>query len=600
VSLYDHLRLGSAIAAALWRYHQERGTLSHSALKDEAQEKFLLVIGDLGGIQEHIYRIRRAQAGTGPLAKRLRARSLEVSLSSEAFSALILNELGLLPLQRFMNAGGKFYLLLPNTPNTVQVLQGAQVRWEAHALAEGATLMPQLAWTAFAPAGFGSGDFAGALSAAHQALGVAKLRPLRSQLAHPVLYQGALRPCAAYGSVPAMRDQAGAVSHQAERDEQVGRRLPTVAALSLTNLPAEGDYRFPGLSVSLGSAAGHILRGRLDFAPSVASWEVRTLLGHIPTVAQAQQALTYRAYRGDYLDWLQQQELSREEDELSDHPERPLTLSELAALSGGAALLGAVMLDADRMGEVFEHGFTRLGEERVSVSRVASLSRLIETFFAAEVASLIRDPSRYQERLAFGRLEPFKRTHYPLIYTVYAGGDDLFLLGPWNVLLAFAIDLHRLYQQFTGDHPDFTLSGGFVMVKPHLPVPKIAAYVAEAEQHAKSAGRDRLTLFGQAVPWAELAGLQGRADALRRRLESKELPRSVAYRLLGLHRLWQRWETEQDPEGMRYKPVLAYLFRRPELQDQQAFLEPLFNHQSSEMRYLPAWVQWAIYETRGE
>ncbi|RTG96785.1 type III-A CRISPR-associated protein Cas10/Csm1, partial [Thermus scotoductus] len=60
VSLYDHLRLTAAIAHALWLYHG--GQASVEELRQDA-EKFLLVVGDLGGIQGHIYRVAGAETG---------------------------------------------------------------------------------------------------------------------------------------------------------------------------------------------------------------------------------------------------------------------------------------------------------------------------------------------------------------------------------------------------------------------------------------------------------------------------------------------------------------------------------------------------------
>ncbi|MCX8089105.1 MAG: type III-A CRISPR-associated protein Cas10/Csm1, partial [Meiothermus ruber] len=131
VSLFDHLRLTGAIAAALWAYHDGKATVE--ALKDERPEKFLLVLGDLGGIQGHIYRIQGAQTGVGGLAKRLRARSLEVSLAAEALGLELLQRTGFTPLQRIMSAGGKFYLLLPNTEAVHRALDAVRQGWEAWA-----------------------------------------------------------------------------------------------------------------------------------------------------------------------------------------------------------------------------------------------------------------------------------------------------------------------------------------------------------------------------------------------------------------------------------------------------------------------------------
>lgn len=74
VSLYDHLRLTAAIAACLYLYHEETGTLTDSALKAKDQpERFVLLVGDVSGIQDYLFDI--ASTGAGGVARRLRARS---------------------------------------------------------------------------------------------------------------------------------------------------------------------------------------------------------------------------------------------------------------------------------------------------------------------------------------------------------------------------------------------------------------------------------------------------------------------------------------------------------------------------------------------
>lgn len=153
------------------------------------------------------------------------------------------------------------------------------------------------------------------------------------------------------------------------------------------------------------------------------------------------------------------------------------------------------------MGEAFATGYRQGGRDLATPSRMAALSRTLEVFFSTEVLSLIETPERYRTRLGWDDLEAQrKQGRYPLLYSVYSGGDDLFLIGPWDALLDFALDLERLYRLFTG-HEALTLSGGFVLSGPSLPVPELARVLGEAEKKAKEAGRGRLSLFGLAVPW---------------------------------------------------------------------------------------------------
>lgn len=355
-------------------------------------------------------------------------------------------------------------------------------------------------------------------------------------------------------------------------------------------------YRFPGLWVALEQSEHYTLRSQADFSPKTHPWEPRLLAGHIPTLADALRVRKWRSL-AEYQAWAKEQGLW-EEEEGGRSTEDPLTLAELAEFSTGAKYLGALMLDADRMGEAFATGFVNEeGKDASSPSRIASLSRMLELFYAGEVLELIRNPTTYAGRLGWDELKAREKAQrYPLIYSVYAGGDDLFLLGPWDVLLEFALDLEALYRQFT-QHPQLTLSGGFVLVSPSLPIPLLAEAVQEAEKQAKIDGRNRLHLFGQSVAWNELRGLVPWVQHFQRHLnaESKAgLSSALAYRLL---RLWKQHKEGDPAQQMRYKPLLAYALRERSSDIRQHYLQ-LTDHANTAWRHLPVWLQWGLYLER--
>ena len=41
---------------------------------------------------------------------------------------------------------------------------------------------------------------------------------------------------------------------------------------------------------------------------------------------------------------------------------------------------------------------------------------------------------------------------------LYAVGDDLFLVGAWDKVIDFALELRKSLDRFTGGNPDFTFS----------------------------------------------------------------------------------------------------------------------------------------------
>lgn len=59
VSLHDHSAAVAAFAAALFAYHRETDTVSESAIRDRSVDKFILLGGDLSGIQRYLFDMPR-------------------------------------------------------------------------------------------------------------------------------------------------------------------------------------------------------------------------------------------------------------------------------------------------------------------------------------------------------------------------------------------------------------------------------------------------------------------------------------------------------------------------------------------------------------
>ena len=157
---------------------------------------------------------------------------------------------------------------------------------------------------------------------------------------------------------------------------------------------------------------------------------------------------------------------------------------------------------------------------------------------------------------------------------VYSGGDDLFVIGAWDDVLEFAVDVQRVFRRFTGN-PEMTISAGVVIQDPLFSLHHIAAEAGAAAKRAKSQGRDRLTLSlfpdkqepaqeRQTYTWQEMETqvlpllqnflVLGTYDPEARRLTLK-LAQSLIYRLFGLIEEWKS-------DGRLYLPHMAYTLRR--------------------------------------
>lgn len=135
--------------------------------------------------------------------------------------------------------------------------------------------------------------------------------------------------------------------------------------------------------------------------------------------------------------------------------------------------MGVLRMDVDNLGQIFIKGFD---EHNKSFAAYATLSFQLELFFSGYINTL-------REGL-------IGKDHLSILY---AGGDDLFAVGRWDVILDFAQQVRQAFGQFTGRR-DLSISAGVAIVDRKYPIYKAAEIAGEAEEKAK---QYRSAIFGQ-------------------------------------------------------------------------------------------------------
>lgn len=159
------------------------------------------------------------------------------------------------------------------------------------------------------------------------------------------------------------------------------------------------------------------------------------------------------------------------------------TLEELADESEGVPYLAIYRADVDNLGNAFVSGFLdkKTGENKATLSRTAALSKHLSVFFKYYINQIIKGKNAA---------------------IVYAGGDDLFILGAWNDVLQFAVDLQEQLKRYS--QGTLTLSGGLGIYTSSYPVHAMAGEAAELEDTSKlQPGKNAVTLFsaGHSFSW---------------------------------------------------------------------------------------------------
>ncbi len=561
VSLYDHMKTTAALATALYLYHKGTESMTVSAVKDGQTEKFLLVSGDFHGIQKFIF------SGYGDTrkyrSKLIRGRSFYVSVLTELAATLLCKKIGLPSVCVVLNAGGKFTLIAPNTPAAQESVRETQKEIDEwfYRLTYGEACISLSAVEA-SPDAFGSGEFPLLQDQINRQMVERKLcridldrfgGTIESYFNHQED-----RPCPFCGKRPA--DQTVTLADDTHscrlcKDHiQLGQsivKFNTMAVTEKMKQPGTNDLQetifdtfqlcFPDSDMASEASSGRLLK----------YWRLNTDNNTAHTGGA-----TLRYYNGYVPTYIDVQEPSLEEAITVGAPKTLNDIAARAILTGtdgktsGVEALGVLKADGDQLGLLMACG---LPKKLYSISRLATMSRQVNNFFVIYLPWLLQTDERFQN-----------------VYTVFAGGDDLLLIGPWNAIVALAPVVAREFNAYACKNPNIHLSAGISIHKVHTPVDAMAEEAETAIEHSKTGGRDRLTLFGETVTWREVEELDQIRKTMETWLDSKALSRSMFYRLntfidmAGREALLTRNQTIhiRDMDCTRWRSLLAYAVER--------------------------------------
>jgi len=259
--------------------------------------------------------------------------------------------------------------------------------------------------------------------------------------------------------------------------------------------------------------------------------------------------------------------------------------------------------DADSLGGVFNK---LLGDAK-DFSRFSDFSSEMDSFFGIELASELT------------------KHNWELIYPVFAGGDDLLLVGPWNVIFDFAAHTNEMFKQKFGQR-ELTISAGISFLKWKQPIKYAVEQAADLLEAAKTkpaprraeTPKDQLAAFGQIWKWSDHAAITKAAKQLTDWVNDGTAERGWLQTLLQLAGWMQR---KEDPDansndrivGAMATSRLSYFVARnfpgkkdrdPEKRKLRQWADMLIADfdvaNNVETIYLPTIVRYAIMATRAK
>lgn len=587
VSLYDHAKSTAALATALWRWHafnnkaDEESTTQLRLGNDYSAEKFLLIQGDMFGIQDFIFQ----QGGSSSkfASKLLRGRSFYVSLMAECAALRVLDALDLPPTSQITNAAGKFLIVAPNTQDAITALEEIRRdfdKWSLEKTQGRAGL--GLAWTPAASNDFitfnkTEASFSQLLNRLFAELETQKFQRLQlwknSVPAVLTKYIDAFTKengvCQIDGVSPAipegMRD--GIARGQLAIDQiAIGNHLAKSHRVLISREKLAGNnslgsdilgfyVHFTKTEEETGRFAAEASSGNLlrcwDFslpaddgaAPLWNGYARRYINGYVAKFEPEDLHVAKGKYKQfeEELDFQKDQGEIKTFNYLACENRLPVDNSKNATADPtqaeswvGTPGLHALKGDVDDLGAIFQTGY-----KNPNFAKMAGLSRQVNAFFAIYLPWLCKTE--------------FKNT-----YTVFAGGDDFFLLGAWKDQMHLANTMSQKFHDYVAKNSEIHFSAGLHLSKPGLPIRTLCLGAEDALEKAKAKdGKNAVTCFNRVISWHEFNSLIIDSEWLDEQQKKLGLSTGFIYGLLELSDMADS-KNSNDPQKAIWRSQLTY------------------------------------------
>ncbi|MCM1183528.1 MAG: type III-A CRISPR-associated protein Cas10/Csm1 [Roseburia sp.] len=482
ISLFDHVKLTAAAAGCIYAYLQEQGEADYrTRLFDKGndfygEEAFLLFSMDISGIQDFIYTIASKNA-----LKTLRARSFYLEIMMEHIIDSLLSEMALSRANLIYSGGGHCYILMPNTKQARTLADRYMDRLN-HWLMEQFDTALYVAWGC-APCSADSlknlpeGSYAQIFR--QTADEISRRKSSRYTGADILAFNARAqedytRECKVCKRIA--RVDADGVCPVCRAIEQFSRNILEEDFFTVTLERSERALPLPGGYYLVADNRDSLKKKMQQDDCFVRAYSKNRMFTgkHIAT----------KLWVGDYSSGKTFETYAREAE--------------------GIDRIGIIRADVDNLGQAFVSGFENPENQNryVTLSRTATLSRQLSLFFKLHINRILRNGSYSINGGSVGARN---------VTICYSGGDDVFIVGAWDEVIALAIDIRRAFARYT--QGTLTLSAGIGIYSSGYPISAIARETAVLEEKSKSLPqKSAVTVFedGQSHTVTDEAGRERR------------------------------------------------------------------------------------------
>ncbi|WP_293739186.1 type III-A CRISPR-associated protein Cas10/Csm1 [uncultured Parabacteroides sp.] len=520
VSLYDHLKTTAALAVCLYDFRQSGST---------EKDPFLLIGADFSGIQSYIYQIVSKYAG-----KNLKGRSFYLRLLSDAVVRYLLKELRLFQANVIYNSGGGFYLLAPNTPFVKERLGKAEETIEAHFFeAYGTSLFVAIDSIGLSKDVLMHKRGKEDLGSIWGKLFKKRERKKTAKFASRILadYESFFNPSLCGGDTK--RDS---ITGEEFLPEERVIRKDDLMLKKITDEQIEIGKKLRDTNLIVVKEGEELpyWKDKVRVSPADLGFtyyflndtDLSQMKEKLCASADQVSVITLNGKEGN-CDFLHTMDginniYSLEFYGGNETDKRKIPTFEDMCENNNFSRMGVLRMDVDNLGHIFQQGII---PERATLSRFAALSRSFDFFFSGYLNTI------------------WKETDPGRSFIVYSGGDDVFIVGSWDIAIRLAERIQVDFKEFACHNPSFSLSGGVAIVSSKFPIMKGAEESAIEESAAKShivhmgkssiSEKNAISFMDMALNWdLEYPQVKKLKDKLSEMLRMGKMPKSFLSKLM--------------------------------------------------------------------
>lgn len=538
VSLYDLSKVATAIATCL--------------VRTEENKPYCFVMGDFSGIQKYIFEV--ATVNDTGVAKRLRARSFYVDSIIRICAQYILDEFELNRDNILLQTGGKFYLLVPNDARTLGRLEETCKAMEKHFASDFQKMISvNVVWECVDETGIV--DYSSTIVRLTQKLENKRNNPFSTLLHqesewceeefvlyHSDMHDKHLCSCCHSKLISVKEDECW----QCRLQEKIGQKLANARYIVYRRTDVE---------------SGFSVLGRYQIEVTNQKDFENAYLVEVLNQTKIEQE--------DYQYPINQRYMV---NHVPQYDNKIFSFSEIAQNAKGNKKLAVLKADVDVLGYLFADGFRMKNVHYGTISRVSTMSRMLEVFFCGQINELLNEQD------------------YKYVYSVFSGGDDLFLIGPWNVMMELALRIRDKFKLFCAQNRDINISAAIVQFHSKEHIATVAEWSEDHLEHAKNSvnevlypgkcGRNSISFFGEVMSWEDYRKQLENVRVVTQQIERKAVSSGILHRLSKYSEMYRSYVVEDVVDGLMCAPYFQYDERRNYRGMDEAFktkyLKPMF------------------------